>query len=64
MMFLKQIGDEIHFGTEEHRHVLSTARIGRFSRENVNEAEADLLAAYPDEADEVRRLADRLREMV
>lgn len=63
-MYLKQIGDEIHFGTNEHRFELSTARLGHFTRDMVAEAETALIAAYPDEETEIRRLADRLRRMV
>lgn len=64
MMFLKQLSDEIHFGTDDQRHVLTTARIGHFTRETVAHAESQLIAAYPDDADEITRLAGRLRQMV
>lgn len=64
MMFLKQIGDAIHFGTDTHWSVLSTSRVSHFKREDVNRVEAELIAAYPEQADGIRRLAERLRKMV
>lgn len=63
-MYLKQHGEVIYFGTDTHRFELSTARIGHFTRDDVAEAETALIAAYPAQADEITRLADRLRRMV
>lgn len=59
-MHLTQTAQYIVFGTDEHPHKLAKG----FRQADVDEAAADLLAAYPDEAGTIERYAARLKEMV
>ena len=61
MMYLKQVSkDVILFGTDEHQHKFTM----NITLAGVDTAAADLLAAYPDEAETIGRYAARLKTMV
>lgn len=60
-MYLKQTArDVILFGTDEHQHKFPKV----FQLADVETAAADLLAAYPSEAETIERYAARLKTMV
>lgn len=61
-MYLKQTAKDgiILFGTTEHQHKLAKG----FQQADIDTAAADLLAAYPDEAEAIERYAARLKTMV
>lgn len=59
-MYLTQTAKYVLFGTDEHPHKLAK----NFREADVDVAAADLLAAYPDEAETIERYAARLKEMV
>jgi hypothetical protein len=60
-MYLKQTAkDVIMFGTDEHQHKLAKG----FKQADIDAAAADLLAAYPAEAETIERYAARLKAMV
>ncbi len=63
-MYLKQVGSDILFGTDEHRHKLSTERFSHFTQDDVTDAANDLAARYPDQTETIDRYAVRLMEMV
>lgn len=58
-MYLTQTAKYVLFGTDEHPHKLAK----NFRQADVDVAVADLLAAYPGEADTIERYAARLKEM-
>lgn len=59
-MYLKQTAKEIILGTDGRQHKLDKG----FSETDVDTAAADLLAAYPDDAETIERYAARLKTMV
>lgn len=63
-MFLTQRGEEITIGTRERSHKLSVKRFDHFTRDDLAAAIADLLGAYPGEAETIERYRVRLAGML
>lgn len=61
---LTQRRDEITVGTAERSHKLPTKRHEHFTRDQLDTTIADLLTAYPDEAETLERYRVRLAGML
>lgn len=64
MIYLRQIGGTIRFGTAEREHSLSIKSGKHFKEADVDAAASDLLTAYPDDSTTIKRYAARLKRML
>ena len=57
---IEEIEGFYRFGTESHNHLLSAGEDG-FTIAELDAARDDLIVEFPEQQDEIMRLADRLR---